>query len=106
MKAIILTQVYENYAWQEDGSIGTGVNAYFKPKGGDEYVVRNVNEDQVFEILEKVAGQIEKSNDYYQEFIVDIKIVEDDFLTEYELNQLEWEGKIVYPAKEIELEFA
>lgn len=106
MKAIILTQVYENYAWQEDGSIGTGVNAYFKPKGGDEYVVRNVNEDQVFEILEKVASQIEKSNDYYQEFIVDIKIVEDDFLTEYELNQLEWEGKIVYPAKEIELEFA
>ena len=86
--------------------IGTGVNAYFKPKGGDEYVVRNVNEDQVFEILEKVAGQIEKSNDYYQEFIVDIKIVEDDFLTEYELNQLEWEGKILFPAKEIEMEFA
>ena len=106
MKAVILTQVYENYAWQEDGSIGTGVNAYFKPKGGDEYVVRNVNEDQVFEILEKVAGQIEKSNDYYQEFIVDIKIVEDDFLTEYELNQLEWEGKILFPAKEIEMEFA
>ena len=106
MKAIILTQVYENYAWQEDGSIGTGVNAYFKPKGGDEYVVRNVNEDQVFEILEKVAGQIEKSNDYYQEFIVDVKIVEDDFLTEYELNQLEWEGKILFPAKEIEMEFA
>lgn len=106
MKAIILTQVYENYAWQEDGSIGTGVNAYFKPKGGDEYVVRNVNEDQVFEILEKVAGQIEKSNDYYQEFIVDVKIVEDDFLTEYELNQLEWEGKILFPAKELEMEFA
>ena len=106
MKAVILTQVYENYAWQEDGSIGTGVNAYFKPKGGDEYVVRNVNEDQVFEILEKVASQIEKSNDYYQEFIVDVKIVEDDFLTEYELNQLAFDGVITYPAKELELEFA
>lgn len=106
MKAIITTQVYENYAWREDGSIGTGADAYFKPKGGDEYVVRNIDGEQVFEILERVAGQIEKSNDYYQEFIVDIKIVEDDFLTEYELNQLEWEGKIVYPPKEIELEFA
>jgi len=106
MKAIILTQVYENYAIREDGTVGKGADAYFKPKGGNEYVVRNVTEDQAFEILEKVAGQIEKSNDYYQEFIVDTKIVEDDFLTEYELNQLEWEGKIVYPPKEIELEFA
>jgi hypothetical protein len=106
MKAVIFTQVYENYAWNEDGTIGTGVNAYFKPKGGDEYVVRGVDQEQVFEILEKVAGQIEKSNDYYQEFIVDIKIVEDDFLTEYELNQLEYEGRIVYSPKELELEFA
>jgi len=106
MKAVILTQVYENYAWNEDGTIGTGVNAYFKPKGGDEYIVRGVDQEQVFEILEKVAGQIEKSNDYYQEFIVDVKIVEDDFLTEYELNQLEYEGRIVYSPKELELEFA
>jgi hypothetical protein len=106
MKAIITTQVYENYAWREDGSIGTGADAYFKPKGGDEYVVRNIDGEQVFEILERVAGQIEKSNDYYQEFIVDIKIVEDDFLTEYELNQLEYEGRIVYSPKELELEFA
>jgi hypothetical protein len=105
MKAIFTTQVYENYAWREDGSIGTGVDAYFKPKGGDEYVVRNVSEDRAFEILEKVASQIEKSNDYYQEFIVDVKVVEDDFLTEYELNQLEWEGRIVYSPKELELEF-
>jgi hypothetical protein len=106
MKAVILTQVYENYAWNEDGSIGTGADAYFKPKGGDEYVVRNVAEDQAFEILEKAASQIEKSNDYYQEFIVDVKVVEDDFLTEYELNQLEFDGVITYPAKELEMEFA
>jgi hypothetical protein len=106
MKAIFTTQVYENYAIREDGSIGTGADAYFKAKGGDEYVVLNVNEDQVFEILERVAGQIEKSNDYYQEFIVDVKIVEDDFLTEYELNQLAFDGVITYPAKELEMEFA
>jgi len=106
MKAIILTQIYENYAWKEDGSIGTGVNAYFKAKGGDEYVVRNIDSETVFEILEKVAVQIEQSNDYYQEFIVDVKIVEDDYLTESEKNQLEWEGRIVYSPKELEMEFA
>lgn len=101
-KLLIVTQVYENYAWREDGTIGTGVDAYFKPKGGDEYVVRGVDPEQVFEVLEKVAGQIEKANDYYQEFIVDTKIVEDDFLTEYELNQLAFDGAITYPAKELE----
>ena len=101
-KLLITTQVYENYAWREDGTIGTGVDAYFKPKGGDEYVVRGVDPEQVFEVLEKVAGQIEKANDYYQEFIVDTKIVEDDFLTEYELNQLAFDGAITYPAKELE----
>ena len=101
-KLLITTQVYENYAWREDGTIGTGVDAYFKPKGGDEYVVRGVDPEQVFEVLEKVAGQIEKANDYYQEFIVDTKIVEDDFLTEYELNQLAFDGEITYPAKELE----
>lgn len=106
MKAVILTQVYENYAFREDGTIGTGVDAYFKPKGGDEYVVRNIDSETVFDILEKVASQIEKSNDYYQEFIVDVKIVEDDYLTEYELNQLEYDGVITYPAKELEMEFA
>jgi hypothetical protein len=101
-KLLITTQVYENYAWREDGTIGTGVDAYFKPKGGDEYVVRGVDPDQVFEVLEKVALQIEKANDYYQEFIVDTKIVEDDYLTEYELNQLAFDGSITYPAKELE----
>jgi hypothetical protein len=106
MKAIFTTQVYENYAWREDGTIGTGADAYFKPKGGDEYVVRGVDPEQVFEVLEKVALQIEKANDYFQEFIVDIQIVEDDYLTEYERSQLEYEGRIVYSPKELELEFA
>ena len=28
MMLVIETQVYENYAWDEDGSLGTGANAY------------------------------------------------------------------------------
>ena len=53
MKAIFTTQVFENYAWREDGSIGTGEDAYFKPKGGDEYVVRNVDKSQMLRILKE-----------------------------------------------------
>ena len=40
-KLLITTQVYENYAWNEDGSLGTGDNAYWKAKGGNDYVLPN-----------------------------------------------------------------
>jgi len=103
-KLLITTQVYENYAWREDGTIGTGPDAYFKPKGGDEYVVRGVDPEQVFEVLEKIALKIEQANDYFQEFIVDTKIVDDDYLTEYERDQLEYDGEISFPAKELTVE--
>ena len=106
MKAIFTTQVFENYAWREDGSIGTGEDAYFKPKGGDEYVVLNVDKSQMLRILKEVKAQVEVSNDYFRETVVDFMLVEDDYLTEYEREQLEWDGSIVYSPKELEMEFA
>lgn len=106
MKAIFFTQVYENYAYREDGSIGVGDEAYFKPKGGDEYVVRNVNKSDMLRILKEVKAKVEVSNDYFRETIIDLMLVEDDYLTEYEREQLEWDGSIVYSPKELELEFA
>ena len=71
-KLLITTQVFENYAWNEDGSLGTGDNAYWKPKGGNDYVVRNFKD-----------------------------IVADDYLTQFERDQLEFEGEIRFPAKEL-----
>ncbi len=106
MKAIFTTQVFENYAWREDGSIGTGEDAYFKPKGGDEYVVKNVDKSQMLRILKEVKAQVEVSNDYFRETVIDFVLVEDDYLTEYERSQLEWDGCIVYSPKELEMEFA
>ena len=84
MKAIFFTQVFENYAWREDGSIGTGADAYFKPKGGDEYVVKNVNKSEMSRILAEVRAKVEVSNDYFKETVVDFQLVEDDYLTWYE----------------------
>ena len=106
MKAIFTTQVFENYAWREDGSIGTGADASFKPKGGDEYVVKNVDKSQMLRILKEVKAQVEVSNDYFKETVVDFVLVEDDYLTEYERSQLEYDGCIVYSPKELEMEFA
>jgi len=106
MKAIFYTQVFENYAFREDGSIGTGADAYFKAKGGDEYVVRNVNKSEMPRILVEVRAKVEVSNDYFRETVIDFQLVEDDYLTEYEREQLEWDGCIVYSPKELEMEFA
>ena len=105
MKLLITTQVYENYAWREDGSIGTGDDAYWKAKGGSEYVVKNVDPLRVApgSIVDSVRDQVESDNDYFREYIVDWELVDDDYLTEFERSQLEYEGCIEHPAKELEL---
>lgn len=104
MKLLIQTQIHENYAWQEDGSIGTGENAYWKAKGGSEYVVKNVDPLKVApgSIVDSVRNQVEEDNEYFREYITDWELVPDDYLTDFERSQLEYEGQIDHPAKELE----
>lgn len=103
-KLLITTQVYENYAWREDGTLGTGADAYWKAKGGSDYVVKNFRggEADATMTVMAVRDQVECDNDMFREHIIDWAIVEDDYLTEFERNQLEYEGSITYPAKELE----
>jgi hypothetical protein len=102
MKVVIYTQIYENYAWNEDGTIGKGPDAYWKAKGGDEYVVHDIDtEVDATVAVMALREEIEKDNDYFIETIVDWQLVSDDYLTQFERDQLEYEGKIVYPAKEL-----
>ncbi len=105
MKLLITTQVYENYAWREDGTIGTGDDAYWKAKGGSDYVIRNFDPTRYAPgiVVELVRPKVESDNDYVREHIVDWSIVEDDYLTDFERDQLEYEGKITFPAQELEL---
>jgi hypothetical protein len=103
MKLLLTTQVYENYAWNEDGSIGTGENAYWKAKGGSEYVVKNFkDQSRITEVVMALRPQVEVDNEYFREHLIDWVVVTDDYLTEFEQNQLEFDGKITYPAKELE----
>ncbi len=102
-KLLIITQVYENYAWREDGTIGTGTEAYWKAKGGSEYVIRNIDINRVQELAEVARAQVEQANDYYTETVIGWEVVADDYMTEFERDQLEYEGKIEYPAKELEV---
>lgn len=103
MMLVIRTQVYENYAWNEDGTIGTGANAYWKAKGGSEYKITGVplNIDYA-EVVS--AANVERKNDYFEEYIIDWSIESDDYLSWFEKSQLEYDGEITH--KEPELEYS
>ena len=93
-KLLIQTQVYENY--------GDAAKPYWKPKGGGDYVIKNFKKfNKVTETVMAVRGQIEQDNEFYREHIINFEVVTDDYLTEFERSQLEYEGKITYPANEI-----
>ena len=101
-KLLIQTQVFENYAWNEDGSLGTGANAYWKPKGGSDYVVKKFKDfNRVTETVMALRSQIEQDNDAFREHIINFEVVADDYLTDFERSQWEYEGEIRYPAKEL-----
>jgi hypothetical protein len=103
-KLLIQTQVYENYAWNEDGSLGTGADAYWKAKGGNDYVLKNFQDfNRVSEVVMALRSQIEQDNDMFREHIIDWEIVADNYLTWFEKSQLEYDGKITYPARELTL---
>jgi len=101
-KLLIITQVYENYGahdWDGKGECPQ----YWKAKGGNEYVVKNIDVNRAADIAQAAIKQLESSNEYYREYVLVWEVVADDFLTEFEQSQLEYEGRIVYPAKELEI---
>ena len=103
MMLVIETQCYENYAWNEDGSIGTGPNAYWKAKGGSSYKILGVPIDvDLDEVVTLVRGDIEKSNDYVQETIIGYGLEADDWMSDFERSQLEYDGDIEFPEPFIE----
>jgi hypothetical protein len=51
-----------------------------------------------------VRAEIECDNDAFREQIIDFQIVADNYLTEFERSQLEYDGEITYPAREISVD--
>jgi len=100
MKILITTQYRENY--------GTAEDPYWKYKGGEDYFILGVDALKTAPgvLVELVRGQIEYSNEYTEEYILDWELVADDYVTDFERGQLELDGRIQYPAKILELETA
>jgi len=96
-KLLIQTQVYENY--------GDALKPYWKAKGGGDYVVKNFKDfNRTTEFVMALRGQVEQDNEFYTETIIGWEVVADDYLTEFERSQLEYEGQIRYPANELVVE--
>jgi hypothetical protein len=106
MKLMIITQIQENYGAHDWD--GTGAcPQYWKFKGGNDYsyalgtLLRN--SEALAEIVEYFRADIEEDNEYYKEYILGWEVVADDYLTEFERSQLEYEGSITYPTRKLEI---
>jgi hypothetical protein len=98
-KLLIQTQVYENYGahdWDGKGECPQ----YWKAKGGNDYVVKKFKGDATQAVM-CLRSQIEEDNDHFRESIIDFRLVADDYLTEFEQSQLDYEGKITFGSKEL-----
>ena len=95
-KLMITTQVLENYGSEEQ--------PFWKYKGGSDYVVRNFTEfNRVNHVVAELRPQIEIDNAFCCEYIVSWSVEDDDYLTDFERSQLEYEGRIDFPPTELEL---
>ena len=99
-KLLITTQVYENYGAHDWDGVGE-CPQYWKAKGGSDYVIKKINVNKVTETVMAVRGQIEQDDQAFRETIIGWEVVANDYLTEFEKDQLAYEGKIRFPAKEL-----
>ena len=101
MKLLISTQVYENYGahdWEGAGPCPQ----YWKAKGGSDYVVKKFKGDATTAVM-ILRSQIECDNEHIRETIIDFRVVADDYLTEFERSQLEYDGSIAFSPEELVL---
>jgi hypothetical protein len=99
MMIVITTQDYENYAAHQgfDGSY------HWKAKGGSQYKITGIPANcDIDEIVEIVRNDIERFDDYFQTFILGYTEESDDYLSDFERSQMEYEGRIVYAEPVIE----
>ena len=95
-KLLIVTQVLENY--------GSEDNPWWKAKGSSEYVVKNFTAlNAVNATVQSLRSEIEIDNPLYSEYIVSWEVVDNDYLTDFERSQLVYEGRIDFPAIELQL---
>jgi hypothetical protein len=102
MMLVIQTQYCENYGAHDWDGVGA-CPQYWKFKGGSSYKITGVPEGADAEaVVDMVRGDIEYKSDYAEEYIVGWTVEADDWLSDFEKSQLEYEGSITYKEPVIE----
>lgn len=110
MKIILYTQIHENYGahdWDGKGECPQ----YWKAKGGSEYeVARTLSYNEALDsklvksLVDAATSKINRRDDYFEEYVVDWEMLEDNLPTPYEKLQMEWDGRVSYPRKALAVE--
>ena len=99
MILLINTQVHENYGahdWDGEGECPQ----HWKMKGGNDYKIVDVRLNIDYQgIVDMLRPGLESDSVGYREHIVGWVLLEDGYLTSFEKSQLEYDGKITYPAE-------
>jgi hypothetical protein len=101
-KLLITTQIYENYGAHDWDGVGE-CPSYWKAKGGNDYVVKKFrgSAEAATQAVIALRSEIETNNEYFRESIIGWNVVSDKYLTEFEQNQLDYDGRITYSPKEL-----
>jgi len=101
MKLHLQTQYMENYGAHDWDGTGE-CPQYWKMKGGEDYFYQLGNEtpsdEHIAELVEVIRGRFEYSEDYARNYLIGYSVVADDYMTEFERQQLEYEGVVRHPA--------
>ena len=98
---LVTTQTLENYgAHCESGKFADN-HAYWKFKNGSDYIITGV--DRLQDAVAFVAAITMENGIGSKEFPCHFEQVPHDYQTEYEKSQLDYDGKITYPAKRIDV---
>ena len=98
----IATQTLENYgAHAASGRYADGA-AYWKMKGGTDYIISGV--DRIQDAVAFVAAVAMENSIAYKEFPTHWEEVDAEFETDFERSQREWDGEIAFPAQRINVQ--
>ena len=86
---------------------------YWKFKGGSEYVIEDVQHfvklndffgKKCEMIVDEIRPKLEHKSEYAEEYILGWSIEEDGYMSEFEKNQLEFDGEIKYFEPRLDIE--